>query len=248
MAEWYEKIFDNDYIRAYAKQNKDTAEDVDGIIELLSPGKNMKILDLCSGYGRHSLELARRGYNTTGYDLSEEFLKYAKKKASEEKLKVNFVHGDVRELEYKDEYDIVLNLYTSFGFFSHDENQEVIESIARALVPNGRFLIQALCFSGLIRRANPEQPATVYEGDGVTIVDTRDWDLEQNMLNVNRKIFFNDGGRNEYSFTLRIYTLAEMLRMIEKAGLKLVDYFGNLKGNTFDYQSAHYVIIAEKTF
>lgn len=248
MAEWFEKIFDNDYIRAYAKQNKDTAENVDGIIELLAPEKNMKILDLCSGYGRHSLELARRGYNITGYDLSEEFLNYAKKKASEEKLKVNFLHGDVRELDYKDEFDIVLNLYTSFGFFSHDENQEVIESIARALVPHGRFLIQALCFSGLIRRANPEQPASVFEGDGVTIIDTRDWDLEQNILNVSRKLFFDDGDKKEYSFAMRVYTLAEILRMIQKAGLKLVDYFGDFKGTTFDYQSLHYIIIAEKAF
>jgi ubiquinone/menaquinone biosynthesis C-methylase UbiE len=248
MAEWFEKIFDNDYIRAYAQQNKNTVEDVDGIVELLSPEKNMKILDLCSGYGRHSLELARRGYNITGYDLSVEFLNHAKKKAEEENLKVKFVHGDVRELDYKDEFDIVLNLYTSFGYFSHDENQEVIESISRSLVPNGRFLIEALCFSGLIRRADPEQPATVFEGDDVMIVDSRRWDLEQNIMNVSRKLFFADGKRNEYSFALRVYTLAEILRMIQKAGLRLVDYFGNLKGNTYDYQSTHYVIIAEKAF
>jgi ubiquinone/menaquinone biosynthesis C-methylase UbiE len=248
MAEWFEKIFDNDYIRAYSRQNKSTVEDVNVIIELLSPEKNMKILDLCSGYGRHSLELARRGYNITGYDLSMEFIKYAKKKADEENLKVDFVHGDVRELDYKDEFDIVLNLYTSFGYFSHDENQEVIESIARALVPNGRFLIEALCFSGLIRRADPEQPATVFEGDDVMIVDTRRWDLEQNIMNVSRKLFFTDGTRNEYTFALRVYTLAEMIRMIQKAGLRLVDYFGSLQGNAYDYQSTHYVIIAEKAF
>lgn len=248
MAEWFEKIFDNDYIRAYARQNKNTIEDVDGIIDLLSAQKNMKILDLCSGYGRHSLEMARRGYNITGYDLSTEFLDHARKKAAEEKLKVNFVHGDIRELDYNEEFDIILNLYTSFGYFSHEENQEVLESIYRALVPNGRFLIEALCFTGLIRRVDPEQPASVFDGDDVMIVDMRRFDLEQNILNVNRKLFFDDGSRREYTFALRVYTLAEMIRMIQKAGLKLVDYFGTLKGNAYDYQSTHYVIVAEKAF
>jgi SAM-dependent methyltransferase len=247
MSEWYEEIFDIDYIQTYSEQHKRTSEDVDGMIELLSPTKEMKILDLCCGYGRHAIELARRGYKLIGYDLSSDLIEYARKKAVEENLKIDFIEGDVRDLDYVEKFDIVLNLFTSFGYFDDEENKEILNSIAKALVPGGRLLIQALSFSGAIRKANPENSASVFEGDNVTVITDNIWNIEKNILHAKRRLFFTDGKRREYSFDIRVYSLAEMLKMLKEVGLETVDYYSTLQGNAFNYQSMHYVIIAEKT-
>jgi len=247
MPEWYEEMFDSDYIQVYSEQDKRTSEDTDGIIDLISPTKDMKILDLCCGHGRHSLELARRGYNVTGYDLSDVLLGYAREKAKKGNLKVEFIEGDVRDLDYNEKFDIVLNLFTSFGYFDDEENEEILNKINRALVPGGRLLIQAANFSGVIRKADPDNSAVVFEGEGVTVVDDHKWNIENNILHAKRRLFFEDGKRRDYSFYIRIYTLAEILKMLNNAGMEPIDYYSTLQGDAFDYQSMHYVVIAEKT-
>ena len=126
MAEWYEEIFDNDYIKVYRETEKETSNDVDGIIDLLEPTKDQKIIDLCCGYGRHSIELAKRGYTITGYHLSKDFLKHAEQTAHSEGVLVNFIEGDIRDLDYIEEFDIAINLFTSFGYFDDEENQAVL--------------------------------------------------------------------------------------------------------------------------
>ncbi len=246
MAEWYEEIFDSDYLIAYQRFTEISKEEVAGLIDLLSITKEMKILDLCCGYGRHSLELARQGYNVTGYDLSNFFLEDARKKAKKEKLQVDFVPGDVRELDFTEKFDIVFNMLTSFGYFEDEENEDVLSRIARSLVPGGRFLIQAICFTGALCRISPEREYFVTEEKGVTIVDKNSWDLEKNILKAKRILFFEDGRKREYSFSFRVYTLAEMLKMLDKAGLQLIDYYENLQGDPYTQNSFHYTIISEK--
>ncbi|MBN2135856.1 MAG: class I SAM-dependent methyltransferase [Acidobacteria bacterium] len=247
MAEWFEDMFDADYIQSYRRINQSSKEEVEGVIDLLSLTNDMKILDLCCGYGRHTLELARRGFKVTGYDLSSVFLENAKKKAQEEGLDIDFIYGDMRELPFLEEYDVVLNLFTSFGYFSHEENKDVLQRVARALVPNGRFLIQSLCFTGLIRNVINDGNSFISEDEGVIMLDKQTWNLEKNELNAQRKLIFDDNRRRDVNFSIKIYTLAEMLRMFHEVDLQLVDYYANLKGDPYTLDSKHFTIIVEKT-
>ena len=96
---WYENFFDEWYLKYWIQPitHERTVREVDAIVRYLEVGPDSKVLDLCCGQGRHSLELARRGYkNVVGLDLSETLLEASQQKAREEGLEVDFIHGDIR--------------------------------------------------------------------------------------------------------------------------------------------------------
>ena len=106
--DWYKKIWTLDI------QNQswveDTKRQIDFVIEKLHLTGNEKILDLACGFGRHSLELARRGFSVTGVDITSDYIRFAKEKSQEKGLCANFLCCDIRELQFDQEFDVVLNM------------------------------------------------------------------------------------------------------------------------------------------
>ena len=107
-----------------------TADEIDKVIKLLDIEKGAKVLDLCCGIGRHSLELARQGYKVVGVDLTKRYLAKARKQAGSEGLNIEFVRDDMREFNRADSFDAAINMFTAFGYFeSQAENNRVLENI-----------------------------------------------------------------------------------------------------------------------
>lgn len=98
-----------------------------------------KVLDVCCGIGRHSIELAKIGYDVTGIDISNFFLSLARKQAKKERLKADFKCRQMDDLkEFKSKYDIVINLFTSFGYYeAHRGNFKTLKQMAQALKTGG---------------------------------------------------------------------------------------------------------------
>lgn len=117
---------------------------VDFIERILHPGKHVEIIDVACGPGRTCLELARRGYQkVTGVDINSFFLKKARAHAKKSNLNVKFVQEDMRELAFREYFDIVLSVGSSIGYFdSDDENEAVIKNMVTALKPGGTLLIE----------------------------------------------------------------------------------------------------------
>ncbi len=86
-----------------------------------------KILDLACGYGRHTIPLAKMGYDMTGLDYTEKFIQMAEEKAKEENLQIEFLVGDMRKIPFENHFAGVISYFTSFGFFSDEENFEVLK-------------------------------------------------------------------------------------------------------------------------
>jgi ubiquinone/menaquinone biosynthesis C-methylase UbiE len=121
---------------------KRTDRECDLILDALSPNTNADILDCPCGYGRHSLEMARRGYKMVGVDLNPTFLSEAKSIASQERLSSRFVEGDMRSLPLSSSsFDFAINMFFSFGFFDDTDNRKVLEEFFRVLKPSGKLLI-----------------------------------------------------------------------------------------------------------
>src|SRR5437016_7334797 len=98
----------------------DAASDVEWIVGVAAPEAGRRILDAPCGFGRHSIELARRGFQVTGVDFSETELDRARKAATEAGVPLRLVCQDIRDMEFPGEFDLAVNLFSSIGYFSDD--------------------------------------------------------------------------------------------------------------------------------
>ena len=246
---WWKEFFGEDYLLAYShKRDKEkSAKEVDFIEKALGLSRGARILDLCCGYGRHSVELSRRGYGVFGLDLSELFLHMAREEAEvpETGIKINFVRADMRQIPFKENFDAVINIFTSFGYFEEEEeNQAVLEEIARVLKKGGCFLFEAANRSYLPGRFKR------------TIVD--DYPDKQLKVVHHNKAFRNyrklqtriellhKGESREYFRSVRLYDLEEFSQMVKAAGMKVLEAYGDLKGTPYKKDSSRLCVLSEK--
>jgi SAM-dependent methyltransferase len=175
---WYDGFFEGEWLDLLAREQppERTLQEVDFAVEKLALEPGARVLDLACGHGRHSVELARRGFRVTGVDLSPRSLELAREAAAADGLAVDFVRADMRELDFDAEFDDAINLFTAFGYFeSDDEDRGVLERVARALRPGGGFLIDTGSALGLARRFQPRLWEEV--GDGVPMLHEHEWDV-----------------------------------------------------------------------
>lgn len=121
-----------------------TVGEVDRAMTMLKPEGGERVLDLACGIGRHAMELRRRGFEVVGVDISPELLEMAERDAAEQELDITFVEADLRELDMRDEFDIVLSLNDgAVGYFETDEeNYRTFEVVSQALRSGGGHLVQ----------------------------------------------------------------------------------------------------------
>lgn len=218
---WFQSWFNTPYYHILYK-NRDIKEAELFISNLtyylnLVPEKDY-VLDLACGQGRHSKYLNSLGYKVTGIDLSEKSINNANKYSSES---LNFEVHDMRDV-YKNKYEVVLNLFTSFGYFEDDnDNLKVVETIKASLNHNGIGVIDFMNSPKVIKNLIPKN---TYIGNEITFNLNRDYSngfinkhievLDQN------KIF-------KYKERVRAYTFEDFRLMLSNAGLDLIDCFGS---------------------
>jgi len=147
MKQWYEELFEN-YGVKYDNEPfvKGTIGEVDFIEKEIGYGKATRILDIGCGTGRHSIELARRGYTVVGVDFSESQLERAKEKASRQKLQIDFQKYDARYLPFAHEFGLVIMICEgAFPLMETDEmNFQILKNVADALLPKGKLIFTTL--------------------------------------------------------------------------------------------------------
>src|SRR5689334_15941384 len=136
------QIYEFDQYRAFADEL--TRNEVDFLETALDLGADAAVLDVACGGGRHALELARRGYSVEGVDSSATLVGYASRRAYAQATRARFVQGDMRALEYGQEFDAALVMNSSLGFFDDATNRATLQRIAQSLVDGGRLLLQCL--------------------------------------------------------------------------------------------------------
>src|SRR5262249_42598505 len=117
---WYGQFFGEDYLRHFRSPLERTAQEVEQIAQRLALAPGSAVLDLCCGYGRHTIPLAQRGYRMTGQDLSEVLLQQARTDAEAQSVQVRWVHGDMRQVPFENEFDAIINIWTSFGYLENE--------------------------------------------------------------------------------------------------------------------------------
>jgi SAM-dependent methyltransferase len=240
---WYEKWFSNKYyLEIYSHRDEKEARDIINLIQRYVPlNTNAKVLDVCCGAGRHSIELARRGYNVTGFDLSEYLISQAKESlnsAREKNLNVEFLIKDMKNFSFDSKYDLTINVFTSFGYFETDEeNFKVFENVLKSLKYGGYFVFDFINSENL-RKTLVSESEDVY--DGTKVFQKRY--IENNF--VYKDIFI---GEEKYTERLKLYSSDEINSAFKKIGFSVEKTFGDYYGNEFDRENSKRMIYFCKT-
>lgn len=225
-ASWYSCWFDTPYYHILYKERNDAEAHLfmDNLTHYLNLPEEAKILDLACGKGRHSIYLNQLGYDVTGADLSENSIATASQCANE---KLHFEVHDMR-LPFAEKYDAVFNLFTSFGYFENDgDNLKTLLAIKESLTEYGFAVIDFLNADYVIANLVAEEVKTV---DGI------DFHIKRYVKDnhIYKEIDFEDKGEKfHYTEKVQALTLADFERMMEEAGIYLLDVFGDYKLRKF---------------
>lgn len=237
---WYVSAFKANYREVYP--HRDLASARAEVKWLVEQGLQGRTLDLCCGFGRHSLAMAQAGLDVFGLDLSEELLVQASGLPEGQRLDGRLSRADARKLPYgANSFDSVANLFSSFGYFGERGDAEVLDGIARVLRPGG-FLVMDLMNPARIRAGLV--PRSEREQGGARLIERRA--LEDGGRRVTKEVRLEhpDGRVHSWREDVRMYEPAEMLDLLHARGISVVGTYGSFAGASFGPEAERQLLLA----
>ncbi|HCC47497.1 MAG TPA: hypothetical protein DEQ38_05185 [Elusimicrobia bacterium] len=242
--EWHKDFFKNSFYNpaspaAVAKAPAEAAF----VLRQLKLKKGSALLDLCCGPGRHAVEFARRGLAVTGLDFSAEYLKEAAARARAKRVKVRLLRGDMRRLKFCGEFDAVVNLFTSFGYFQKfSDDLKTLKGAARALKPGGLFLIDIVNGAFVRRNFKPRGWGEMEDHFLLESIALTPDGAQNTWIRLPKK-----GGKPLVRFFFnRLYDRARLAAALRKAGLKPLKFWGNFRGDPLTVRRNRILCLARK--
>lgn len=218
-------------------------KEVDNLTALLDLAPGSRILDCPCGPGRHTLELARRGFEVTGVDRTRSYLSSARQKAEAEGLAPEFVLDDMRRFSRREAFDAALSLFTSFGYFEDPaENRQVLHNYYASLNDGGVLLMD---MSGKEVLARIYQRRDWHEHAGAFFLEERNVVADWRRM-ASRWVLIKDGTIFERRFSHWIYSAVELEALLLESGFRQVTFYGDLKGAAYDHEAKRLVAVARK--
>jgi len=223
VTEWFEQWFGEEYLRLYPHRDDRDAEAAVALIDRVAPLAGRRVLDLACGPGRHAALLAARGARTVGLDLSLPLLARARRRT---KGAVTFVRADMRRLPFAPAtFDLVVNLFTSFGYFADDQQHgAVVRAAAELLSTGGVFVLDY--FNATAVRATLVSHEERMIGAGRVVIERR---LSADDRFVVKQMHLLDDGRS-FVERVRLFTPEDLTALLQVAGLTVRDRFGDYDG------------------
>lgn len=231
--DWWRYIFNANYLKTdgdVVEDSEITSYEVEQFIKLLNLSSHQIILDLCCGQGRHSLELARRGFSRVyGMDLSHYLIQRAKRQARKENLPVQFKEGDARKIPYPvDTFDAVMLLGNSYGYFeSPVDDLRVLREIKIALKPGGKVLVDLS--DGKFIKQNFKPYSWEWIDEDYLVCRERSLSLDNQRL-ISREIIIkvDEGVKADQFYAERLYTKENIQKLLKEAGFVNINILGSL--------------------
>lgn len=238
---WFETWFDSPYYHVLY-QHRDEAEAelfLDKLLLHLQLPAYARALDIACGKGRHCVYLAEKGLEVTGIDLSWKNIGHA---LHFERENLSFFLHDMRNSFYINYFDVALNLFTSFGYFESDkENQKAIHAMSQSLKKGGKMAIDFFNATKVSRELTPQE---YISRDGILFLVEKKFEGNA----VIKRIYFQDRGQ-EFEFEEKVQSLqlSDFERYFENNNLKIIHVFGDYQLNPFDAENSdRMIIIGEK--
>jgi 2-polyprenyl-3-methyl-5-hydroxy-6-metoxy-1,4-benzoquinol methylase len=239
--DWFASWFDTSYYHTlyHKRDDKEAKKFITRLVAQLDIPENSDVLDLACGKGRHSRTLGSLGMNVLGVDLSPKSIKSALKRECEN---VHFMVHDMREVIPSKRFDAIFNLFTSFGYFENDaENEKVLECIHQMLQPNGHFVFDYLNLEPTIEKLVESERKEI---NGIQFDIKRQFDGKF----VRKAIDVEDQGVSmHFEEKVRGFRFEEIIEMMQKNGLIAEKIFGDFELNPYDeHTSDRMILICKK--
>lgn len=253
--EWFANWFDSPYYHIlYQNHNDQSAKDfIDNLFQKLTPpnpeysertpNNAYRILDLACGKGRHSRYMASKGFDVTGIDLSEKSIQFARQFESDN---LSFFQHDMRKSFRINYFDYIFNIFTSFGYFDTEEdNLTALKCVAEGLKPNGTFILDYFNTNWVRHTMIPKYAQTA---GGIVFHINKHIENGHIFKTIQFEVESDESSNpvlTKYKFQekVRLFSLSDFEILFEKAGLKIVEKYGDYQLNPFDEQTSNRLII-----
>ncbi len=243
--EWYTSLFDE--LGAYWTEIADARNTEKEVMLIEKTARTRGLtLDLCCGTGRHSILLAKKGWNMVGLDVSTNLLRTAKERMTESGVHFPLVRGEMCHLPFKAEvFAATINMFTSFGYLpSEKEDLKSLKEVVRTLSLGGLFLIDIVNREHLLR-----------------VFQEKDWGeflsfymLETRTLDAGRSRLYsqwiliekNSGKTGTFDHNLRLYSLPQLQKMLAEAGFIVEKVYGGYEGQEYSQDSSRLIVLAKR--
>lgn len=250
MGPWWKNAFEKGVyplalVADEPQRRRRTPREVSFLRRALRLPRGARLLDLGCGIGRYAIPLSRQGYAVTGADISRMYLAEARRRAREARTSLRLVRRDMRRLGFQSEFEGVLNLFTSFGYFPDSrEDLGVLRGIYRALVPGGRLLLDTINGARVMRQFVPNRWSEMW--DGSLVLEGSRLFKRQRAVQT-RWIFISNGTRKEMVSFVRLYNRSRMAAALRRVGLRVLRFWGGLDGSRYvPNRSMRLVVLAQR--
>lgn len=236
--DWFKAWFNTPYYHTLYK-NRDNSEAkafIENIIDYLHLEKGAKVMDLACGKGRHSITLNENGLDVIGLDLSDESIAYAKQFEND---KLAFDVHDMREIYKADYFDVIFNLFTSFGYFDDEnDNFRVFDAVKKQLKANGTFVFDYLNAEKIVANLIPYEEKEI---DGIIFKISKS--ITENQFIKKEIDFYADGQDWHFEEYVKVLYKKDFEQLIKQTDFKTKAVFGNYKLESFDAENSDRLIL-----
>lgn len=243
--DWWQTFFSGVVVDSWlaATTEEQTQAEADFFQKMLQVPAPAKLLDVPCGGGRHSLAMARRGYQMTGVDISADFLKAARSKASSGGLPVAWEQRDMRDLPWPASFDGAFCTGNSFGYYDEAGNKDFLQAVGRALKPGACFVLDTSYLTeGFLSKM---QERAWYEHEGMLMLADRRYEPASGRLHV-EYTYIRDGQKDKRVMSARLFSYREVVRLMEEAGFTDLQGFGSLAQEPFKFGSHQLLMVGTK--
>jgi SAM-dependent methyltransferase len=242
---WYEDFFQgiNCELWEKAMTSELTKREVDFLIDELKLKHGQHLLDIPCGFGRHSIEFAKRGFNVTGIDISITFLAGLKEKIKSENLNIDAIQADILTMKLNQKFSGAICMGNSFGYFNFDKMKTFVEKVSLSLNAGARFIINSGMIAECILPNFSKHRSFTF--DNITMDITNIYNVDDSFM-ISNLVYTRGNKTEEHSFKHYVFTLGEVKRLLNLYGLKTIANYNSTSKTEFNFGDQQIYIVAEK--
>ncbi len=245
---WYEDFFQGINCEVWEKAipAEYTKQEVDFLVTELNLQEGQHLLDIPCGFGRHAIEFSKRGFNVTGIDISETFIKGLTEKIISEKLNIKAIQADILAIQLNQKFSGAVCLGNSFGYFNIDSMKLFVEKVSSSLETGSKFIIN----SGMIAESILPNFINYKKNNSYTVGNikmevTNVYNAEDSYM-ISNLLYTKEGNTEEHSFKHYVFTLGEVKRLLKLYGLNTIATYSSPSKAEYNLGDQQVYIVAKK--